>query len=132
MTLYMLDTNTVSYFVRSQSAVDRHILETPVESLCVSSITAGELLFALAKRPPATAMVQAVHEFLSRVDVLPWDFKAARHYGTFKAALQHQGKLLGPLDLLIATHAMTIGAILVSSDRAFQRVPDLQVEDWTR
>jgi len=45
--------------------------------------------------------------------------------------MARQGKILAPLDLLIATHALCIDAILVTNDRAFGQVADLQIEDWT-
>jgi tRNA(fMet)-specific endonuclease VapC len=48
-----------------------------------------------------------------------------------RATLELQGKSLAQLDLLIATHALSVGAILVTNDRAFSQVPDLVVEDWT-
>jgi len=47
----------------------------------------------------------AVGEFLRRVDVLPWDSEVAERYGATRAAMERQGKTLGPLDLLIASHA---------------------------
>jgi predicted nucleic acid-binding protein len=42
-----------------------------------------------------------------------------------------QGKILAPLDLLIATHALSVGAVIVTNDRAFCQVADLSIEDWT-
>lgn len=127
----MLDTNTVGHFVRGHRLVDQHIVATPMASLCVSSITAGELLFGLAKRPAATYVAATVRQFLQRVDVLPWDFEVAEHYGGFKARLQRLGIVLAPLDLLIAAHALAVGAVLVTNDRAFRQIGGLQIEDWT-
>lgn len=132
MTHFMLDTNTVSYLVRQHPKVVQHLLDVPMSALSVSAITAGELLFGIAALPAARRLQLGVTEFLERVDVLPWDLRAAERYGEVKATLQRQGALLGHLDLLIAAHALTVGAVLVTSDRAFQRLTDLQVEDWTR
>lgn len=127
----MLDTNTVSYFVRGHRKVDQRVVATPMASLCVSAVTAGELLFGLANRPAATLIAETVQEFLQRIAVLPWDGEVAERYGVFKAASQRQGKVLGPLDLLIAAHALAVGAVLVTSDRAFRQIDELQIEDWT-
>ncbi len=130
MTRYMLDTSTVSYLLKGHPAVSRRVVNVPMASLCVSSITEGELLFGLAKRPDAKRLHTAVREFLLRVDVLPWDSAVAECYGAVRADMERQGKILGPLDLLIATHALGAGAVLVTNDRAFCQVAGLHVEDW--
>lgn len=131
MTSYMLDTNTVSHLLRAHPIVTKRIIAQPMHLLCISAITKGELLFGLAKRPDAKRLHKAVGEFLKRVDVLPWDTSIAEHYGPLRASITAQGKSLAALDLLIAAHAQSIDAILVSSDRAFTHIADLHVEDWT-
>ncbi len=131
MTRYMLDTNTVSHLIRGHPAVARHVVAVPMASLCVSAITKGELQFGLAKRGGATRLHAAVGEFLRRVDVLPWDSDSADRYGPARAELERQGRPLGPLDLLIAAHALSTGAVLVTNDGSFALVADLTVEDWT-
>ena len=131
MKRYMLDTNTVSHLIKVHPTVARHVVAAPMASLCVSAITEGELLFGLAKRSDAKRLHLAVGELLRRVDVLPWDSEIAERYGTVRADMERQGKILAPLDLLIATHALGVGAILVTNDRAFGQVADLHVEDWT-
>ncbi|MDN5936778.1 MAG: type II toxin-antitoxin system VapC family toxin [Nitrosospira sp.] len=127
----MLDTNTVSHLIKAHPAVARRVVATPMAFLCVSAITKGELLFGLAKRPDTKRLHLAVRELLRRVDVLSWDNAIAEDYGTVRAELERQGKVLAPLDLLIATHALSVGAILVTNDRAFRQVAGLVVEDWT-
>jgi tRNA(fMet)-specific endonuclease VapC len=131
MKQYMLDTNAVSHFVKEHPAMVRRVIAAPIASLCVSAITEGELLFGLAKRPDAKRLDRSVREFLRRCDVLPWDSAVANRYGTVRAAMERQGKILGPIDLLIAAHALDAGAVLVTSDRAFAQVDGLSVEDWT-
>jgi tRNA(fMet)-specific endonuclease VapC len=131
MKRYMLDTNTVSYLIRAHPAVARHVVAAPMASLCISAITDGVLLFGLAKRPEAKRLHLAVHELLRRVDVLPWDIAAAECYGTVRADMERRGRILAPLDLLIAAHALNTGAVLVTNDRAFGQVTDLKLEDWT-
>jgi len=127
----MLDTNTVSQLLKEHPAVVRRVVATPMASLCISAITEGELLFGLAKRPDAKRLHLAVREFLKRVDALPWDSAIAEHYGTVRADMERQGRVLAPLDLLIATHALSVGAVLVTSDRSLGQVGHLHVEDWT-
>jgi len=131
MTPHMLDTNTVSHLIREHPLVTKRLLAVPMASLCISAITAGELLFGLAKRPQATRLHAAVREFLKRIDVLPWDSNAAEQYGLMRAHLTAQGKVLAPLDLLIASHALDRCALLITSDHAFSQVPNLKIEDWS-
>jgi tRNA(fMet)-specific endonuclease VapC len=127
----MLDTNTVSHLVKKDLTVMQRAKNVPIASLCISAITEGELLFGLAKRPEAVRLHAAVREFLRCVDVMPWDEGVAEHYAQVRASLERQGKTLAPLDLLIASHAESIGAVLVTNDQAFRLIGNLRVEDWT-
>ena len=131
MKKYMLDTNTVSHLVKSHPRVTQNLVDVPIASLSISSITEGELLFGLAKRPEAKKLHLIVREFLRYVDVLPWNSQVAGDYGLIRAELEKQGKIITPLDLLIAAHALSIKAILVTNDRAFSQIPQLIIEDWT-
>ena len=131
VTRYMLDTNTVSHLLRKQPAVMQRVVAAPITALCISAITQGELLLGLARRPGATALHDAVWQFLRRVDVLPWDAATSEVYGRARADSHSQGRVLAPMDLLIGTHALSIGAVLVTSDRAFAQLSGLSIEDWT-
>ncbi|QKE41779.1 MAG: type II toxin-antitoxin system VapC family toxin [Ferrovum myxofaciens] len=130
MKRYMLDTNTVRHLLKAHPTVARRMVEVPMASLSISAITEGELLFGLAKRPEAKRLHTAVREFLRRVDVLPWDSVISERYGTVRADMEKQGNILAPLDLLIAAHALSKGAILVTNDQAFGQVANLLLEDW--
>jgi tRNA(fMet)-specific endonuclease VapC len=125
----MLDTNTVSHLVKQHPEVVRRVIDVPMASLCVSAITAGEMHFGLAKRPDSVRLRVAVTELMQRVDVLPWDSSAAEHYRSVRADLERAGRPLGSLDALIAAHALSVGAVLVTSDCAFSHVVHLQIED---
>ena len=131
MTGFMLDTNTVSHLLRGHPGVLSRVVEVPMASLCVSAVTEAELLFGLATRPEAKRLHGVVREFLLRVDALPWDSAVAEHYGTVRAELERVGKILGPLDLLIAAHALVLDKILVTNDRAFGQINGLRLADWT-
>jgi tRNA(fMet)-specific endonuclease VapC len=128
---YLLDTNMVSHLLRGHPAVLQRIEAVPMASLSISAITEGELLFGLAKPPEATRLQQLVQAFLRRVDVLPWDSAAAASYGDTRAQLAAQGKVIAPLDLLIASHALSQGRVLVSNDQVFRQIDLLALEDWT-
>ncbi len=131
MTRYMLDTNIVSHLLRSHPRVTRRLVKTQMSAVCISSITKGELLFGLAKRQNAKSLHTLVSEFLNRIEVLPWDSVTAEQYGPVRAEMERKGKLLGPLDMLIAAHALAVKVTLVSSDKTFRQVAGLRIEDWT-
>ena len=80
---------------------------------------------------PDDFMADRDNEFLDRVDIIPWDDAAATAYGPFRAKCNTKGVSLGSMEMLIAAHAVAVGAVLVSDDRAFSHVGEpLQVENW--
>jgi tRNA(fMet)-specific endonuclease VapC len=130
MKRYMLDTNTVGFLLRGHAAVSKRVMQEPMESLCISAVTEGEMLFGVAKRPEAKRLKRVVEEFLLRVETMPWNSVAASCYGTVRADLEQRGKIIAPLDLLIASHALSLELVLVTNDRSFGRMDGLAVEDW--
>lgn len=132
--LYMLDTNTVSYIIKGVSLAARDRLSnlSPDEAACISAITEAELLYGLARIGFGDRRANAFRAFLARLQVLPWSRAEAATYGIFRSAQEAIGKPLGPLDTQIAAHAITVGAILVSSDTGFQDAVGLPgLESWT-
>lgn len=127
----MLDTNSVSHLLKEHPAVVRRVVATPMAALCLSAITEAELRYGLAKRPDAKRLHRVARELLLRLDVLPWDSDTAQTYGAVRASLERQGKVLAPLDMLIAAHAVATGCTLVSNDQAFTQLTGLALEDWT-
>jgi tRNA(fMet)-specific endonuclease VapC len=132
-TIYLLDTNTVSLALRGQAphAVER-LRATEHDDAAISVITAMELRFGLAKNP-ATRVRKVVEEFLDAIVVLPIDRTIEKGYGELRTNLEKQGRPIGALDTIIAAHALTLGAVLVTNNkREFRRVRGLRCEDWTR
>ena len=128
----MLDTNIVSYIIKGDSPATRarNAALLPHESRCISAITEGELYFGLAKQPSA-ARDASLRIFLSSLSVLPWGRDEARTYGHLRAKQQAAGKRLETMDLLIAAHAIAVGAILVTNDTTFSRLEAvLPVVNW--
>lgn len=128
----MLDTNIVSHLVRRHPAVTARAQAATMNTLCVSAITEAELAYGLSKRKLSNWTLHAIEEFLRRAEVLPWDSRAARRYGTLRADLERQGRSLVALDTQIAAHALALDFILVTNDAAFAQIPDLMIEDWTQ
>ena len=130
MAIYLLDTNTISLLLRGNAGVVKHLQKQPMSEICLSAVTEGELLFGLARRPQALALHQAVHAFLQRAQVLPWDSACAAVYGQERAKLQSKGLSLSALDMMIAAHAKAVGAVLVTNDQTLLKLAGLKTQDW--
>ena len=101
-------------------------------TVCISTITEAELLRGVEKKPEAKKLFTAVHEFLLRVEILPWDSKAAKSYAQLRTLCEKEGKSLGAMDMLIAAHSVSVGATLITNDLAFYNVKHhILLEDWT-
>ena len=132
-TLYMLDTNMVSYIAKghSKAARARMLNLEKDEVVCLSAITEAEILYGLAKRPEATALCERMEWFLAAVQILPWGRDEAKAYGALRARLESSGKTLKNMDMQIAAHAIALGAALVTNDKAFAQVDDLHtIVNW--
>jgi len=134
VTLYMLDTNIVSFAFRNRPPGVAERLRALVPSqVCISAITLAELRFGAARSPARRRYDGLIDTFIGRVAVCPFDEAATVSYGEVRAALQARGTPLGDLDMLIGGHALALGAVLVTNNtREFKRIEGLPVEDWTR
>lgn len=130
---YLLDTNTASYVIKGNvPGVRQRLQKFPPAEVAISVITEAELRFGVLRLPGAKRLALVVEEFLRFIDTRPWDSAAAQKYAQLRASVEHEGRPLGNLDLMIAAHSLALGTTLVSSDRVFRRVKDLKLEDWTR
>jgi tRNA(fMet)-specific endonuclease VapC len=130
---YLLDTNIASHVIRGdRPEILSRLVALPMESIAISAVSEGELLYGVAKRGHPPALSERVRQFLIRVDILPWDGDAAGVYGDLRAACETSGVSLSPLDMMIAAHALALTAALVTRDKAFSRLTkDLRTEDWS-
>lgn len=130
---YLLDTNMASYVIKGNVPhVRDNLRSVPMAEVGISAVTKAELRFGVERRPQASRLHLAVEEFLLRVEILAWDSSAAAQYARLRSSLEDSGTPMGNLDLMIAAHALSTGVVLVSHDRAFQRVKHLKLEDWTK
>ena len=128
---YLLDTDICIYIIneRPKHVLD-HFRKHRVGDLGISSITASELAFGVAKSGSERNRA-ALEGFMLPLDVARYGLEAALIYGEIRASLERGGKTIGPLDMLIAAHALSLGATLVTNnDAEFRRVPDLRSENW--
>ncbi|MFN0314988.1 MAG: type II toxin-antitoxin system VapC family toxin [Burkholderiales bacterium] len=129
----MLDTDTCSYVIRGVSEkLDKKISVVRPHNLCISVITQAELLFGVERKGGPPKLAGLVSKFLQKIPSLPWDDEAARWYARIRAGLEAQGKPIGNLDLLIASHALAMDCVLITNnERHFGKVPGLTVENWS-
>lgn len=129
---YMLDTNICIYAIKNKpEQVLRQLKANLQYGLCISAITLAELEHGVEKSASPEKNTVALMQFLAILDVLPFDDAAASEYGKICAYLQKQGTPIGTMDMLIAGHAKAEGLILVTNNvREFERVPDLEIENW--
>jgi tRNA(fMet)-specific endonuclease VapC len=132
MSQYLLDTNIASYIIKGHPAVRQRLVAIPMHEVAISSVTEGELRYGVARLPAGAHLNATLAEFLIRVAIHPWDSAAAREYGRLRAALERAGDALGNLDTMIAAHALAMGSVLVTHDKAFARVKGLKIADWTK
>lgn len=129
---YMLDTNTCIRLIKQRpEIIHPKLLGIEVEDVAISSIVAAELWYGVALSQRKKQNEAALKDFLDFVKVLDWPAGACPIYGGIRAHLKRKGTPIGAMDLLIASHAAFLKAVLVTENiREFDRVPDLKVENW--
>ena len=131
--VYVLDTDIASYFVKGRYAsIDERISQLEPEEHAISVVTRAELLFGLRGVPDEHPSHLTVRRFLGEVQTLDWGREAADTYAMLRHQLQVKGTPIDHLDLMIAAHAASLNAILVTNNtRHFGRLaPLLPIENW--
>jgi tRNA(fMet)-specific endonuclease VapC len=128
---YLLDTNICIYIINRRPAeVFRHFEGLPVGDVGISSVTGAELAYGVEKSGSARNR-QALEKFFAPLEIAVFDTEAMLRYGQLRAQPEKRGTPIGPLDMLIAAHAMALGSILVTNNaREFERIPGLALENW--
>ena len=129
---YMLDTNICSYILKNHPVeVKQKFNEVGAGNICISSIVLAELYYSAARHPKGIVIRREIDDFVSRLPVIPWDGVAADHYGAIRASLEKTGTPVGGMDMLIAAHARSCGATLVTNNqREFERIKGLELVNW--
>lgn len=129
---YLLDTNMVSALMRGDSRVAARVAVTPREDVAISQVTAAEIEFGL-RSLPASRRRRLLESQWSSISAdlirLPWSDEVSRSFGERKARLEKAGRRMSDFDLAIAVHALAHDLILVTADRAFERIK-LSRENW--
>lgn len=129
---YMLDTNICIALIRRRGgSMLKRIAQCRVGDVGLSAITLAELEYGVAKSAKTARNYIALCEFCAPLEIRPFDDAAATAYGRIRADLERTGQIIGPMDLLIAAHAVAEDATMVTNnEREFRRVKELRVENW--
>ena len=130
---YMLDTNICIYAIKHKpKQVFFRLQEHEPAEICISSVTYAELVHGVEKSQAVEKNRLALALLLSNIEILNFDSSAAESYGKIRADLEKQGTPIGPLDMMIAGHARSLGYTVVTNNtKEFQRVDRLKLENWT-
>ncbi len=129
---YMLDTNICVSLIRKKphELIARLTSHAPGE-VGVSIVTVAELSYGAQKSALPIQNLRALEQFLLPLEVADFDQSAADAYGLVRAHLERQGTPIGSMDMMIGSHALSLGVVLVTNNvREFQRIPNLPIEDW--
>ena len=129
---YMLDTNICTYAIKhkSREVIERLKEHNPSE-ICISSVTYAELIHGVEKSKEVDKNRTALTLLLTDIEILPFDISATEGYGEIRAELERKGTSIGPLDMMIAGHAMSLGyTVVTNSIKEFDRIEGLRLENW--
>jgi tRNA(fMet)-specific endonuclease VapC len=129
---YLLDTNICIYIIKKKpEKVFKKFRSISFGSIGISSITLAELQYGVMKSSNPGKNQEALERFITPLQIFDFGFDQAFVYGKIRAELERKGTPIGPLDTLIASHAVSLDLILVTNNmREFKRIPDLQLENW--
>src|SRR5437762_12954363 len=129
---YLLDTNICIYIIKNHpESVIKKFQTLQIGEVGISSITLAELEYGVAKSAHHVKNQNALHNFILPLEIPTFDALAAKVYGQIRASLESQGKLIGPMDMMIAAHAISLDVILVTNnEKEFNRVRNINVENW--
>ena len=132
--MYLLDTNIfIDMLRRPDSVAFKHLVPLKPDNVGISAITLAELEYGVHKSANPSRNGQLLIEACTPLTILPFDNAAASAYGWVRSHLEAKGTPIGPMDTLIAAHALSIDATLVTNNmREYKRIKGLRLENWLR
>lgn len=129
---YMLDTNICIYIIKKHPPnVLKKFSHFQPGDIFLSSITLSELNYGVQKSQHVEKNKSALSNFILPLEILAFDSDAADHYGDIRALLEKKGTPIGALDLMIAAHAKSVRATLITNnEKEFSRIPGLKISNW--
>lgn len=132
--MYLLDTNICIYIIKNKPGQVLHILKRKVnEDVCLSSVTVAELHYGVEKSKFVVKNRLALLKFISLFTIINFDDRDAVEFGKIKARLEREGRIIGPMDLLISAQALSKEMTLVTNNtKEFERIDGLKLENWAQ
>jgi tRNA(fMet)-specific endonuclease VapC len=130
---HLLDTDIASFIIKARSpAIEEKLAAIPPDRVCASAVTRAELMYGLKRLSPSHRLHVGVRQFFRLVRLLAWDADAADYYAEIRHQLTTAGQPIGEMDMMIAAHALSIGAVLVTNNTShFARIAlPLQLVNW--
>ena len=129
---FLIDTNICIYIMNKRPPEVIHRFKNiEVGQIGISTITVSELNYGASKSNLRKQNFKRLEEFLAPFEIIPYSQSASKYYGEIRSRLENQGNVIGPLDLLIAAHALSENLTLVTNnEKEFKRIKSLKVENW--
>lgn len=129
---FLLDTNICIYLIKKKPVTVLKKFQTfQINDLGISAITLAELEFGVYNSSHEEQNQQALSQFVSPLEIVPFDDRAADEYGRLRAYLKRRGFLIGAMDMLIAAQAKSLSMPLITNNvREFKKIPGLLLENW--
>ena len=133
MKRYMLDTDMCSYIIKERpESVRQRFQKLAMEQLCVSVVTYAELIYGVERSSSKRVNRPIIEDFVRHLDVMDWDTGVADQYGVIRTELEVAGTPIGAMDMMIAAHAKSIKAVLVTNNQKhFTKIKGLKIDNWT-
>ncbi len=121
-----------SYIIKQHpQSVRKRFGALAMEQLCISVVTYAELIYGVERSSSKPVNRPVIEDFVRHLDVLEWDAEAAGQCGVIRAQLEAAGTPIGAMDMMIAAHAKSSDAVLVThNQKHFTRVKGLKTDNW--
>ena len=129
---YLLDTYTVSELIRNpQGVIADRMLSSELELQCCTSIIVSCELRYSAEKNQSPKLSFNVEQVLTSLPILPLEEPIDELYSKIRVSLENKGVSLSQHDLLVASHALSLGLTVVTkNDEKFSHIENLKVESW--
>lgn len=132
MARYLLDTNHASRLMGNDARIVakvQHAQQTGAE-FGISMTILGELYFAVYASQHQAQNLYRLTRLLTTLQIYPFNQLAAEEFGRIQAEQKAKGRPIPPLDAQIAAVARQHGLTVLTSDRHFDFIDALSIEDW--